>query len=73
VPKRSKGGSPGKDPHLVDEMIADRRSRGIALANNSAEARAIVEELKKRYPDRDPPAEKTIRNKLTKLDLPRTA
>lgn len=73
APKRGKGGAAGKDPQLVDRIIADRRKRGIAFASKSAESREVVCEFKKRYPDRDSPAENTVRNKLMKLDLPGSA
>jgi hypothetical protein len=63
---QSRSGRPSEKA-LVEQFYNERRSRGIPMVNISAEARDIEVEFSKRFPDKAPPHQATIRKHMPRL------
>jgi hypothetical protein len=68
-----RGGSPGKNRALVDEAIAEYRTKHRAIENKTQAAREILKSLRQRHAEIDLPAIGTIRNRLAELEVHETA
>lgn len=60
-------GRPKKYAEKVLNIVWERSHNGIAIGGLNAEARTIVQEFSKRYPDEECPSESTIRREIRKF------
>jgi hypothetical protein len=63
---RQRQDKPGRPTNrsIVFELFANRQRARLTLANVRDEAKAIREEIRKRHPDLDPPAIRTVENNI---------